>query len=147
MDREKLEELMADYLGGELEPAHAAQYETALAEHPDLAGEVASLQRTLSMIRKTDGKDRPDMPLPSKKAWSRAVLPYAAALILAFTAGYFFRSIPLPFTADEHSGGLENPAVGEPLEDWTQTFAEAYTINPGASRLARSLIAFSRALE
>ena len=138
---------MADYLGGELEPDLAAQYETALAEHLDLAEEVASLQGTLSMIRETDGRSRADRPVQPAKPWFRIVLPFAAALILAFIAGYFARTLPLPFTSDVQSEGLEDPVVAEPSEEWKQKLADAYAGRSDDSRLARSLIAFSRALE
>jgi hypothetical protein len=89
----------------------------------------------------------PERSLPSRKSWFTSLLPYAAAVVLAFIAGYFARSLALERTGDERSGKGDVPVASSPAEDWTETFAEAYATRPGASRLARSLIAFSRALE
>lgn len=119
MDRERIEAMMADYLGGELDRQEEERFLSALMQHPDLALEVEDLEGTLARIHARRIR---------KRFW-----PLAAAVLLSFLAGMAADRIFTPAP----------PAA----EQWETDFASVYAEGPGDSRWARSLVAFSQALK
>jgi len=103
MNREEFELLMADALGGELSSEDRAAFDAALAEHADWKQEYETAQHTLEclaelgaprrvvarregdalVIEPTAGTARAAAPRPMRGGWR-----YAAAVLIAFTAGY-----------------------------------------------------------
>ena len=143
MNADHLKDMLADYLGGELGPADRQRFEQYLAGDPEFAAEVASLRKTLSAMRSLE------VPAGSvagragsSRAW--AALRYAAAILLAFSAGYLVHDLAGP------GGRTTAPAVVE-IEQaprrpgWETRFASAYAENAGKSGLARSLVALAQA--
>jgi hypothetical protein len=122
MDRERIEAMMADYLGRELDREAEERFLSALKDHPDLACEVEDLQGTLAHLHT---RLRPGM------AWRRL----AAAVVLAFLAGMATDRI------------VTAPPPPPAAETWEADFASAYMSSPGESRWARSLVALSRAMK
>ncbi|MFH1998486.1 MAG: hypothetical protein ABIK28_02345 [Planctomycetota bacterium] len=157
MNRDEINDLMADYLGGEMDAAEKKRYEAALAAHPDLENEVLTLTGTLSAIHFAgsgsersagDSHDSKSLDKIKLKPWMR----YAAAMILAFFAGfasYAFMADP-SFDSDaqkEKTGKTFSSAtVYETAPEWESTFAGTYAKPHGRSRLARSWVALSSTL-
>jgi hypothetical protein len=147
MDREKLQAMLSDYLAGELDHETARTFEAALADHPDLAEEAASLLKTLSLVRAFEGIDADRARTFSKRPGRAFWLRFAAALVLAFAAGFLARDFIARDEGGVKSIDVDASAPASPDDDWRQTFAEAYAERSEASRLARSLVALSRCFQ
>ena len=89
------------------------------------------------------------------RAWAGAVLRYAAAIGLAFAAGYFMRggagqealtdaSVTRPTERADSDIALPMPPEAG---DWLQRAAEVYVNRPRGSSFARSLVAIAEAGE
>ena len=152
MSNDELNDLLADYLGGELGEEQRAAVERRLAADPALAQEVASLRGALDALRALDEPSAAPAALdeaPAMAAAGRrpaAVLRYAAAILIAFAIGYVVRDrrpgAPVePPLAGGGSGSRTAVVVG----DWRQDAAEAYVRSPRKSGLARSLMALAHA--
>lgn len=146
MDREELENTLADYLARELDPASMRRFEAALEEHPDLAREAAELQRTLCALHARSPSPLPELRESSTQPWRAALI--AAALILVFLLGYYTRGVgmgagPSPI-APEIAEHPEDLPAADP--SWQAEIVRAYNRPRSESPLARSLIAFSHAL-
>lgn len=101
MNHEQFELLMADALGGELSSEDRATFETALAAHADWKQEYETAQRALGCLAELGAPKRvvarregdaliieprtakTVAPQPVRGTWR-----YAAAILIAFTAGY-----------------------------------------------------------
>ncbi len=111
MTQQRFSELLADYLGGELHPAHAAEFEAALHSNPTWAARVNALRSTHNALtalpRDFDptAVRAPEMPhlatalaespaaaLPPPRTFQlnhwTAVLACAALVTLAFALGF-----------------------------------------------------------
>jgi hypothetical protein len=120
MNEAERNEMLAGYLGDELNEAERASFESMMAGDPELAGEVESLRRTIESMRALDAPGSGLAPgsgrargtghahgvghAPPKagvtpsasvarplRVWAGAVLRYATVIGLAFAAGYFMR--------------------------------------------------------
>ncbi|MHC4942193.1 MAG: anti-sigma factor family protein [Planctomycetota bacterium] len=163
MDRELIDQRMADYLGGEMTAEEQEAFLATLEEHPDLAQDLKELEHTLiklktlkvpsssgshirSLPREEPGIVKPSKPFP--------FLRFAAALVAAFIAGYLFHGGLIGKTAQEMKTN-EHQQTAVMMEDpdalpdsgWQVTFAQAYMDERSDSRLARSWVALSRALK
>ena len=101
MNHEQFELLMADALGDELTGEDRAAFEAALAAHADWKQEYETAQRTLGclaelgapkrVVARREGDALIIEPRTTKTVASkpvRGVWRYAAAVLIAFTAGY-----------------------------------------------------------
>ncbi len=154
MNREEINNLMADYLGDEMSAAQKSLFEKALAEHTDLAEEVSELAKTLSTLRLAEipavietEKTTKTHGLKKERATTRFQL--AAAVLIAFVAGFLFhgyltgdRSEPTTRTVNVMQKET-NPIA---YTKWERDFASAYNNQTTESKLAKSWIAFSRAM-
>src|SRR5690606_30253474 len=94
MTRDEARELMIDLLGGELEAARRVDRDAYLTGEPELAEELASLERTREAMRSlTPGPAgaaaRRDGRRTGRRGW--APFRYAAVAALAFAAGLVVR--------------------------------------------------------
>lgn len=151
MIRDEANELMADYLGGELSPADRSRFQAYLKTDPQLAGEVTELERTLATLRTLDAPG--DVPHPRTAArhpraprWRiAAVLRYAAAVAIAFLAGYTLRGPAAQSPVPSPTRLVRNDA---PDSRWTfqHRVAEAYSRRANGSGLGRSLVALAESI-
>jgi len=166
MTHDQAQEMLADYLGGELDESQKQQFEAYLTGDPALAAEVDSLRRTLAAMRAIDEPvtapvpwdgtppARTDDPRASgaddRTVWKHGrmavLLRYAAIIVFAFGAGFLAN-------AGARGPGVTTPSsVVEPApknqdraRQWETRIAVAYAKQPGRSGLARSLVALARA--
>ena len=165
MEHDRAQDMLADYLGGELDEAQARQFEAHLTENPALAAEVDSLRGTLAAMRaldepaatpaprdaaplvKTD--EPPALPRVDNRApWRRmsGVLRYAAVVVFAFGAGYLANAVNRgPDTSTPARVVEPAPEAPDGAGLWEARVRVAYAEQHGRSGLARSLIALSRA--
>ena len=150
MNHDEIDQLLADELGGELDPSRRERLDGLLANDPDLALEVSGLRRALAAMRSLDapgdlgpasGRRSRAEPDAARRQRRFAVMRYAAVIVLSFLVGFGTRG-PRP----SGSPGASSPPVevtGErrPGSDWERRFAAAYQDHPSHSSLARSLIA------
>ncbi len=142
MNRDEIDAMLADALGGELDPSQRGRFDQLLAEDPRLADEFGALQRALVALRSLNDpvSIRERASAPSSRAvavhW-RAGMRYAAVIGMAFVAGFAVRAM-MP-------GGSKVPPVTPPAAEspaaWEQRFADVYLLHPSESSLARSLVA------
>jgi anti-sigma factor RsiW len=129
------DELLAGYLGDELNEADRARFEAMMADDADLAAEAAALRRTIEAMRALDAAapgmgDAPLLghapgigPAPPKagvtpatplarplRVWGGAVIRYAAVIGLAFAAGYVMRGGETP-------PALTGSSTARPIDD------------------------------
>ncbi len=142
MNRDEIDAMLADALGGELDPSQRERFDQLLDDDPRLADEFRDLQRTLVAFRSLNDPvsigERASAP--SRRAvavhW-RAGMRYAAVIGVAFVAGFAVRAL-MP-------AGSKAPAVtslaAESPAAWEQRFADLYLLHPSESSLARSLVA------
>jgi anti-sigma factor RsiW len=171
------DELMANYLGDELNESDRARFEAMMAEDADLAAEAAALRGTIDRMRALDtpgsapAPGMADAPEPGHappkvgvaspssmarplRAWGSAVLRYAAVIGLAFVIGYVMGGRGSNEAGRRQAGP---PAVSDAgpvpaparreTDDWLQRVAEVYVNRPGGSSFARSLVAIAKAGE
>ena len=142
MNRDEIDAMLADALGGELDPSRRERFDQLLAQDPRLADEFGALQRALVAIRSLDDPvsigERASAPSRRAVAVSwRAGMRYAAVIGVAFVAGFAVRAL-MP-------AGSKVPPVTPPAAEsqaaWEQRFADVYLLHPSESSLARSLVA------
>jgi hypothetical protein len=125
-------ELMAGYLGDELNEGDRARFEAMMADDADLASEVAALRNTIETMRALDSPGSAPAPAPGighapgtghaapkagvtpspslarpLRVWSAAVLRYAAVIGLAFVIGYVTGG-----QGDRGPGDASRPSAG-----------------------------------
>jgi anti-sigma factor RsiW len=161
MNREEINDLMADYLGGEMSAVQKSLFEKSLAEHPDLAGEVSALAKTLSTLRFAEpatvsaGVDSTGKQ-SARKSRITTWCQLAAALLIAFSTGFLshdYLTADRPDSAIRTDNAMREDKIG-PTEDsgrtgdreWERVFARAYDDQTSGSTLAKSWIAFSRTM-
>ncbi len=162
MNREEINDSMADYLGGEMNAVQKSLFERSLAERPDQAEEVSALAETLSALRFAEPITvAGDMNSTEKQSPPRARITtwcqLAAALLIAFGAGFMFHdylaadrpdsATPSDSAVQEEDSG---PTIGSSLTavtEWEHVFARAYNDQTSGSTLAKSWIAFSRTMQ
>jgi anti-sigma factor RsiW len=154
MNPDELNEVLADHLGGELDADGRAAANRAIAADPDLAADVASLQRAVEDLRRldfvteTDGADARSRPARSRRPVAlRVRWRQAAIIVLAFVAGFALRAAMPPPAAPAAGVATDRaePVAGEADEaDWSLRTAAAYMRDPGRSSLTRSLIAVAQ---
>jgi anti-sigma factor RsiW len=150
MNNDELNDLLADYLGGELDEQQRATVEQRLAGDPALAQEVASLRGALDALRALDEPSATPAALAEVPAATghrpAAVLRYAAAILIAFAIGYVVRDrrpgAPVEPPLAGASGGSTTAVVNG---GWRQDAAEAYVRYSREPGLARSLMALAHA--
>jgi anti-sigma factor RsiW len=155
MTREQLQELLPDYLGGELDAADRARFDESLREHPDLRAEVKGLCDTIGAMRSLEGRHDRRTLVSSRSSAKRgafAALRYAAVIAAAFAVGYFVRGIGSTHS-NEIDGTQSLAAVdagnrSAPRTELEHRLAEGYARGSGAgTALGRSLIALAHATD
>jgi anti-sigma factor RsiW len=136
MSREEehdLTDLLADYLGGEMDRSARAAFESRLADDPALAGDVGGLRRTLAALRSLDEGEAEPARVSPPSGRRDAVWRYAAVIALAFLGGWGVRAMLNPAATPEVNG------------QWQERMLAAWNERPEASTLSRSLVALGRA--
>lgn len=155
MNRDEIDQLLADELGGELAPSRRQRLDELLANEPDLALELSGLRRALVAMRSLDvpgdlgpatARRSGAEPDTARRRQRLAVMRYAAVIVLSFLVGFGTRG-PWP-GGPEHDptggGSTLADATGQPVSDWELRFADVYQDHPSRSSLARSLIAVAQ---
>ncbi|MCP4594685.1 MAG: hypothetical protein GY842_28465 [bacterium] len=149
MNAEEARDLLAEYLGDELDSVQQHLFEDCLAKDADLAAEVDGLRRALAAMNSLDApggvtaRREAHQPL---RHWSAAMMRYAAVILFAFSAGYLTRNTADPNELASKPG--IHQSTGSPEWGALETrVAAAYTQNPGRSGLARSLLALAQAAQ
>lgn len=143
MKPDEIQNVLADYLGDELDPARKAEFERALDNDPDLAAEVDSLRKTVQAMRSLDVPSvvlpalSPAHPPAAAPPRMLGIMRYAASILIAFTLGAFVRDLSV---APQR---IPQPPPG-PSAIHTR-LAAAYNHNAAKSGLARSLLAVAHA--
>ncbi len=144
MNRDEIDAMLADALGGELDPSQRERFDQLLADDPRLADEFRDLQRALVAFRSLNDPvsigERASAP--SSRAvgahW-RAGMRYAAVIGMAFVAGFALRAL---MPAGSKVPPVTPPAAESPAA-WERRFANDYLLHPSESSLARSLVAIA----
>ena len=148
-----LRSMLADYLGGELDPRKLADFEREMQNDPGFATEVASLQGALHDLRSLgDGEETARAAQGHEQAVTTtfrgaSTLRYAAMIGLAFVVGYVLRGMeaqqtPLPIESSEAGNQVDDQLDSQ--EDFLTRLARHYLDQPGRSGFGRSLIAYAR---
>ena len=151
MNRDEANELMADYLGGELSPADRLRFEAYLNTDPELAGEVAGLERTLATLQQLDAPGNVAQPRTeanhtgAPRWWIAAALRYAAAVAIAFLAGYSLRGPAAESPVSSPTRLVRNDAPDSRSTYWHRV-AVAYSRRANGSGLGRSLVALAESI-
>ncbi len=92
------DEQLADYLAGEMTADERAAFEQQMRRDPALARQVQELRQTLGLVEQTWRVTSPASATPLVRRSWRPLLRYAAAIALAFTAGFLAapRAAPAP---------------------------------------------------
>ncbi len=147
--------MLADYLGGELDPRKRADFEQEMQDNPELTMEVASLQGALRDLRSLDDGEvtaraaqSPEQTVTTMRRGAYA-LRYAAMIGLAFFIGYVMRGMeaqptPLPPPVGSSEAGTQVEGRLDAQEDFGTRFARNFLDQPGRSGFGRSPIAYSR---
>jgi anti-sigma factor RsiW len=141
------QERLADYLGDEMTGDERRRFEAALSRNPRLEQEVASLQRTLDVLRALDGSLAVPIAVSASATQRRSIirvgLRSAALVAIAFGAGYLARSAErtAAVPAEPSAAGGGAPHVSPSA----QRFAEAWSANAGESDVVRALLAAAHA--
>lgn len=148
MKPDKIQNLLADYLGDELDPARKAEFERALDNDPDLAAEVDSLRKTIRAMRSLDVPSvvppalSPAHP-PGAAPRMLGIMRYAASILIAFTLGALVRDVAM---APDSAPPSRVITIDEPGPGAVERkLAAAYNHNAAKSGLARSLLAVAHA--
>lgn len=144
MDRERYEELLADYLGGELSPADRETFEAHLALSPKDREEVEALQQAVEAMQSLPpapaalmqiDDDRTRVRKPAIVRFLYRPLAYAAMLLIGIGIGWSLRTEPKPDVVEAPPTPQEEPAPS------VETLAERDSFVRNAFRLSS---AFSR---
>ncbi|MCZ6835558.1 MAG: hypothetical protein O7G85_07275 [Planctomycetota bacterium] len=159
MNRQELNDAMADYLGGELPPDQVVRFELSLKEHPDLASEVHELAKALKAMHALEPETKAtNDSKPSSLQWGKGHFVRLAAMItLAFFIGYIVRGLdqgvnpganpgaPSPTErVGEETGPSDTPRI-QSDESFGTRYATEFLADGRRSGLSRSLIAYARA--
>lgn len=150
-----LRRMIADYLGGELDPRKRAKFEGAMQNDPELSMEVASLQSALHDLRSLDdGEETVRAAQGHKQADTTTLrgastLRYAAMIGLAIVVGYVLRGMesrPTPPSLPVRNSDVDTQVdvQSDSQEDFGTRFARNFLDQPGHSGFGRSLIAYTR---
>ena len=148
-----LRSMLADYLGGELDPRKKAEFEQALRNDPELATEVASLQSALLALKSLDDGEAAARVVHGHEqavttsSRGASALRYAAMIGLAFVVGYVLRGMeaqPTPPPIERSEAGNQVDGQLDSREDFPARLARNYLDQPGRSGFGRSLIAYAR---
>ena len=152
MNCQDFESLLADAVGGELPAAQRPAFESHAASCHQCRGEFESLRRTLQDARSLtparhvfvhrvgDQLVLSEKPVASKRTeyiWWRAPLRYAAAILIAFVAGYAAHASLIHGAARVDSGG----SPGDAAATLQVALADIHARDPGRSDLAKGMIA------
>ena len=139
---EDLEQLLADYLGGELDPDQRARFEQRLAQDASLAHLTEELRHAQSLIASVEpGADVPPGPSLGRRVASWGVFRAAAVLLLAFVAGFVARGLT---TLDRGgSGDSEGGPTALAVSDRDDAVIRSLRVAHSDSDLARSLSVFA----
>jgi anti-sigma factor RsiW len=126
------DDMLASYLGGELSDEQRRQFESTLADDPDLATHAAELKETLELLRSLPAA----APEPASPAPGRTMLRYAAVIALTFVVGYLV------------GGSRQGPV--DPVDparraDFETRLGDAYVKQTSDSGLTRTLLAIHAA--
>lgn len=186
MNREEFEQKMAEALGGEPAEADRAAFEEALAAHDDWRREYEGAKRTLDALASLSAPGRVSArregdrlviepasvsrPVRSARAGGAGRWRIAAAILIAFTAGYAAHALLIlregfvprnqvvHVPADQHVPDDEGTAgydvrgsghdvrdpehdVRNPFQSLETALARAHARRPSSSSLAKCLIA------
>ncbi len=146
MTHDEARDMLADYLGGELDDARRRRFENYLAGDPELAAEVESLRGALAALRALDAPYAAEKQAGSSRSPIPILLRYAAVIIFAFGAGYLARNVTSGPSDSAPPGIVQpTPKARDAAKVWGTRVVTAYARQPGRSGLARALIALSRA--
>lgn len=166
MTQQRFSELLADYLGGELHPAHAAEFEAALQSNPAWAARVNALRSTHNALtvlpRDFDPTAvcAPGMPhlatalaesraaaRPSPRAFQlnywTAALVCAALVTLAFALGFRIgrsRAPQLPLSPPAQRTAPQVAAAPQDTLRLASRYARVGNAYPTASAFTRALL-------
>ncbi len=115
MKCERVDEMLADYLGDELSSADRSSVDTHVAECTRCADEVGSLQAAVTALDVLDAGtfERPAHILPTRRSFRRQGFAYAATLMIGCYMGWAMKP-----TETENDvgpgvkGGVEIPSAG-----------------------------------
>ena len=155
MNRDEQNELLSDALGDELESSQRERFEKLLASDRDFEKEVAGLREALAALRSLGAAGPAATPVGTiaagRRRWRPAtVLRYAAAILLAFGAGFVVRG---SLVGREGPSGRVAKPMPPPAGDVPAPvtvggveirFADAYLSHRSSSSLARSLVAIAQ---
>jgi anti-sigma factor RsiW len=121
MDRDKFEDMLADYLGNELSPNDRRTFEEHLAKSPADRAEVESLQRTLDDLRELPPPPSgyAPSPRPSTPRIIRCLyrpLAYAALLLIGIGIGWLAK--PAPSTEQQMTEPTQPSKTPYPQRGW-----------------------------
>jgi hypothetical protein len=147
MSEARDQERLADYLGDEMTGEERRRFEATVSRGPRLEQEVASLQRTLDVLRALDMPLALPSAAPASATQRRSILRAgfrsAALVAIAFGAGYLARSAERPAAAPaEPAATVSRPPRVSPS---AQRFAEVWSANAGESDVVRALLAAAHA--
>lgn len=165
MTDEEFRDLLAEYIAGELDEQRAAAFRAELeaneqrrklaeelqaaaaALEVNLVSEEQAEQRTAGLkletaaIRGPDAVSETARPVVLRYARIRAVLRYAAVVVVAFSAGFLARG----WSSADQQVAARTEAPAAPInERYIDKFVEATQSFPESSSFARSLLALAR---
>ena len=147
MQCNEMQDLLADYLGGGLDPPRREACEAHLKECPACRGEVASLTDTLNVLRRLEAPSA----APRRSRWRRIALfhplGYAATLLIGLGLGWSLK--PAPFREGRPITAVNIETVSAQLglhPDWVDAAMRSSGGSPPASPFARNLVTLARAL-
>lgn len=144
MTPDERDELLADALGGELDDLGLERLDAARRADPTFAAEHDALERALAMVRDLPGPGKSTMRQPERRRWPRTALRYAAAIAVAFVAGWIVRGAPAPSEPELDEAVVSND-VQQDVDAWRERAGTAWSRQAGRSGLARSLITIAEA--
>ena len=170
MNEREFQDKLADYLAGEMNAAEAEAFRAALAADPErrrLADELQAAAAALECRAASDEEAREataglrwdDLAARARRTPVRAERPasrlrilnvalrYAAAIVLAFVAGYWARS-SAAVAEREPAPIVRGPEIGsvgtEAAEQYAASYVKAARSFPNASSFSRTLMALAK---
>lgn len=148
MNCNDIQNLLADYLGRELDPPRLAAFESHLSGCGPCRVEVASLQETLSVMQRLEAPPQAMIAPPRHRARFLQPLAYAAMLLFGVGLGWWLKP---PDRQEAQSGGgsysttMLASRVGM-HRAWVDAAVGATPEVTDSTRFVRNLVTFSRAL-